>query len=122
MWIQIRTHGVRASSAFFEHAETRAAATLAHLQAHVRSVRVHVGDENGPRGGIDKRCRVEIALVRRGTLYAEARGADARRTVAVALERAARALERLIERRADVHRRMRAGHRRGLGQHTEQSP
>lgn len=105
MLIQIRTHGLRVSRAFFDHVEARVTAALAHAGAHVRAVRVHLGDENGPRGGVDKRCRVEIALVRRGTLYVDEIGADARRTVDHALERSARALDRLIQRRVDERRR-----------------
>lgn len=105
MWIQIRTHGLRASRAFFEDTERRAAAALSHAREHVRAVRVLVRDDNGPRGGVDKLCRVELVLSRRGTLYTDARGADARRTVDLALERSARALERLLQRRTDVRRR-----------------
>jgi ribosome-associated translation inhibitor RaiA len=112
MWIQIRLHGLRASRAFFEHTESRAAAALAHAREHVRAVRVHIRDDNGPRGGVDKRCRVELVLVRRGTLYTDARGTDARRTVDLALERSARALDRLIQRRADARRH--GEHRRRL--------
>mgnify|MGYP000858274859 CR=1 FL=1 len=50
MWIQIRTHGLRASRAFFEDTERRAAAALSHAREHVRAVRVLVRDDNGPRG------------------------------------------------------------------------
>ena len=34
---------------------------LRRLHWLVTTVRVRFADENGPRGGVDKRCRIEVA-------------------------------------------------------------
>ena len=58
------------------------------------NVRVGFADENGPKGGIDIRCRVTVEIPRRRTLHAEDRAA----TYRLAFDAALTALERQLER------------------------
>ncbi len=62
MNMTIRNDGFEMSEAIDMHVRDRLAAALDQHQSHVRSVAVTVRDENGPRGGVDKSCLVQIDL------------------------------------------------------------
>lgn len=77
----------------------RVQAALASMAHRVRRVEVHLSDENGPRGGADKRCLVQVGLDGgTGVVVAETRR-DWQVAIDCALERAGRALQRRIERK-----------------------
>lgn len=81
---------------------------LHRLESHVRRVDVRLADLNGPRGGVDQRCRVALQLRHHGPeIVAEA--TDARIEVAIdrAATRVARRLRRLEQRRNRRPRRAR---------------
>ena len=46
-----------------DHIERRLFFALERFARRIRRVRVSIGDLNGPRGGVDKYCRVTIALM-----------------------------------------------------------
>ena len=50
----------------------RLSKTLARFSHRITSVNVTLTDENGPRGGIDKLCRVSVVMPRLGELAASA--------------------------------------------------
>lgn len=62
MNLTIRNDGFEMSEAIDMHVRDRLAAALDQHQSHVRSVAVTVRDENGPRGGIDKSCLLQVFL------------------------------------------------------------
>jgi ribosomal subunit interface protein len=55
------------------HIQRRLGFALERFAARIRKVRVSVGDLNGPRGGVDKRCRVAIVLIPSKTIVIEER-------------------------------------------------
>ena len=59
---------------------------------------VHMADVNGPRGGVDKRCRVEFKTETGTAVVVTAMARDWRCALDTALARAARALLRLWRR------------------------
>jgi hypothetical protein len=59
---------------------------------------VHLSDVNGPRGGIDKRCQLELKTDHSGTLVVTSMAHDWRSALEGALSRAARALLRSWQR------------------------
>ena len=65
---------------------------------------VQLSDVNGPRGGIDKRCQVEITSDVAGTLVVAAVARDWRTALDKALSRAARFLMRQWRRGNDTRR------------------
>ena len=79
---------------------------LGRFAERIQCVRVNIADVNGPRGGADKRCRIQVSLRRLGEVVAE--DTDERIATAVdhASERAGRATRRTIERRIDGRRRV----------------
>ena len=62
MDLTIRHDGFEMSEAIDLHVRDRLAAALDQHQNHVRSVAVTVQDENGPRGGVDKSCLLQVVL------------------------------------------------------------
>ena len=61
-------------------------------------VHVHLSDINGPRGGVDKRCKVELKTTHSGTVVITAIAHDWRSALDNALARAARVLVRSWQR------------------------
>lgn len=70
----------------------------------VPRARLQLSDVNGPRGGVDKRCQLELQTEGGGTLVVTAMGSDWRGALDAALARAAQALRR----RAGRHRSRRS--------------
>lgn len=64
----------------------------------VQTVNVVVEDVNGPRGGEDKRVRLELHGTRRKHVMVEGRGTDVLPTLARVLERATYALTKAVDR------------------------
>jgi putative sigma-54 modulation protein len=87
------------------HIERRFCFALEGFAGRIRKVCVSVGDLNGPRGGIDKRCRVTIVLVSSTTIVM----ADSDSNIYVAIDRAADRAGNCIGRRL---KRLKAGSQR----------
>lgn len=85
-----------------EHAVQRLRFVLRRLAWLVPRVRMQLADINGPRGGTDKRCRVEIRTARQGTVVVTAIAQEWRGAIDGALHRAARVLLRLLRRAQEV--------------------
>lgn len=54
--------------------ETRLRQTLARSSTRMRCVRVCLEDVNGPKGGLDQRCRIEALVTGLGPVDATGRG------------------------------------------------
>lgn len=72
---------------------------LRRLAALVQRAKVQFSDVNGPRGGIDKRCQVEITTDAVGTVVIASLAHDWRTALDRSLGRAARVLRRSLQRR-----------------------
>jgi hypothetical protein len=65
---------------------------MARFGDRIEWVRVTLSDENGPRGGVDKRCRVEAKMTRLAPLQVDVSDAE----FAPAVHRAADRLRRRV--------------------------
>lgn len=99
MNLQIRWRHATRSLAVEEHLVRRLRFALGRFAPRVATARVWLEDVNGPRGGVDKRCAIELngAL---GYHRAEARDDDFH----AAIDRAARAAARSLASAADAQR------------------
>lgn len=61
----------------------------------VQKVEVALEDVNGPKGGVDKRCRMMVTVPRHPEVVIEGRGEEAMGVVTEVIDRAALALDRL---------------------------
>lgn len=78
------------------HIERRLGFALARLRTHVTEVEVQLRDLNGPRGGLDKRCRVIVHLERGPAVIVEDVDSDLRGLVDRSVDRAARAAHKRV--------------------------
>lgn len=70
----------------------------------VPRAKVRLSDINGPRGGIDKRCQVELRTDVMGTVVITSQAGDWRTALDSALSRASRVLTRTWRRNSQPHR------------------
>jgi ribosome-associated translation inhibitor RaiA len=80
-------------------AERRVRFVMRRLSWLIPHARMHLSDVNGPRGGLDKRCRVELKTDTAGTLVVTATAGDWRSAIERALARAVKVLTRNMGRR-----------------------
>ena len=78
--------------------------TLRRLSTFVPRAKVHFSDVNGPRGGVDKRCQVELKTDAVGTVVITTLARDWRTALDRSLQRAARVLTHTLQRSQKVKR------------------
>ncbi len=103
---------VKVTAGLREYIDRRLYFALGRFGPAIDHVSVRVGDINGPRGGIDKHCRIVVKLRASGSnpIAVDDNDEDLRAAVARASNRAGRTVARAIERK----RRKRAYQRRRL--------
>ena len=96
MHLDIRSRGFALSSPLREHAERRLGFALARYSPQLGSVIMRLEDINGPKGGEDKRCRIEVRFEGHPALLTEATGEDLYRAIDTAADRLGRAIARAL--------------------------
>lgn len=97
MRIDIQAKGFELTNALRTHAQRRLQFALDWAGRDVRNVNVRLSDINGPRGGNDKRCAIQISLGAQD-LVVEDTEADLYVAIDRAVERSKRALSKRIAR------------------------
>jgi putative sigma-54 modulation protein len=97
MHVDIRWKGLTKSQSLADHVQNRLRVALRGVEEKVRTVTVRFEDTNGPRGGIDKRCCVELTGSF-GILVTEAHDRNFYAAGDLALSRAERALTKSLKR------------------------
>jgi len=105
MNLVIRGVDLEPTDAIRNHIERRLSFALSRFSGRLRDVEVRLRDENGPRGGVDKVCRVKATLHGLSTLVVEAVGSDLYAAIDSAADRAGRALGRALRRDEAIHHR-----------------
>lgn len=109
MHVLIETRAPQAAS-LREVAERRLRFTLRRLSGRVPHAKVHLSDLNGPRGGLDKQCRIELHVGAVGPVVVTSVARNWHGALEQALSRAHSALARLWHRRpAQGRSRVRGG-------------
>lgn len=104
--MRITVHGrnIEVSDALREYVQFRLSFALGRFESRVARATVRLTDVNGPRGGVDKRCRILVALGSAGSLATE----DTDPNLHTAIDRAAGAagvaVARALERRREQAR------------------
>lgn len=110
MNLEIRGRHLKLTQSFRQHVEQRIGFALDRFVDRIRGVVVQVSDVNGPKGGVDKECRVMLTLRESGTLVVSDMGPD----FGTALDRAAARAKRKMSRHVDAHARPPHGAAHGL--------
>jgi hypothetical protein len=91
----LRARGVSLTTKHRRAVRRSLTSTLGRFERRLRKIHVWLEDVNGPRGGVDIRCRIDIEFRPRGTISVTALAID---EFAAAAKAAARARE-LVDRR-----------------------
>jgi putative sigma-54 modulation protein len=98
MQIDIQATGFRLTERLRAQAERRVRFALGSTSGRVRSIVMRLADENGPRGGVDKRCTIRANLPGGPPVIIEQQDADIYVAIDRAADRAGRAVSRRLER------------------------
>ncbi len=90
MRIDIQGRGFALTAALLGHANGRLRLALAPSQDRIKRVVVRLGDVNGPRGGEDKFCKIQVVLDGAPHVLIEDAGADLYAVIDRAADRAGR--------------------------------
>ena len=104
MRMTIQANGFAITGALRAYIEQRLATALGWARDHMHKLIVSVSDVNGPRGGVDKRCKIQVQLGGKRDVIIEDTEADLYAAIDRAADRADRALVRQVGRRRDFSR------------------
>lgn len=98
MQIDIQARDFPLTDALRNHAERRMRFGLTRCVERIQRVVMRLSDINGPRGGSDKRCRLQVVLTGLPDVVIEDTEADLYVAIDRATDRAGRTLLRKVER------------------------
>jgi len=98
MDLYIRMQGIEDADELREYVGRRVGFAFDSFGEAVTFVRVRVADQNGPKGGVDKSCRVTAVARPALTVLIEEVDADEHAAVSRAVGRAAATLRRALDR------------------------
>ena len=98
MQIVTQTHGFALTTALRHHVRQRLHFAFDRIGDRIRRVVVRLSDINGPRGGADKRCQLQVHLDQLPEVVIEDTQSDLYAAVDRAAERAARTVARRLSR------------------------
>jgi putative sigma-54 modulation protein len=96
MQIHIHSQGFLLTEALRAHIERRIHFALSWAAEQIRSVTVRLSDQNGTRGGIDKRCRFLIGVKGAADIVISETQADMYAAIDRAADRAGRTITRSL--------------------------
>ena len=99
MRTDIQTRGFSLTEALGKHVHNRLGFTFLYASSRVQRVRVRLSDLNGPRGGVDKCCLVEVRLEGLPVVVVE----DVQSDMYTAIDRAVGRAARTVKRRLSQH-------------------
>ncbi len=99
MRMDIQCQGFTLTPGLEDYVRKRLGYTLGRAADVITGVRVRLDDINGPRGGADKRCRLELRLKSQPSVIVEDVEADLYLAIDRATDRASRTLDRRLDRR-----------------------
>ncbi len=100
MWIELIGRGVPMNDELRARVERRLMFALGRFRGALGRVTVHVIDENGPKGGVDKLCRIVVGMSGPGPsrLVVEAAATNITTAVNIAANRISQVVRRQVER------------------------
>jgi ribosomal subunit interface protein len=96
MQIDIQARGFPLTEALENHVQTRISYTLSRAVSRIRRVVITLSDLNGPRGGVDKRCLIQVRIDGLSTVVVEDIQSDMYTAIDRAVGRAARTVMRRL--------------------------
>lgn len=97
MQIEIQAVSFKLTEGLRNHAERRLRFAFGSTSSKVRGVVMRLADENGPRGGVDKRCSIRAIVSGIAPVVVEQRETDLYVAIDRAADRAGRAVSRKLK-------------------------
>ncbi len=107
MNIDVQSLGFPITLALADHARRRLRFALTRHNDRIRRVVVRLGDENGPRGGADKFCRIRVYLIDAPVAVIVDIGSDLYAVIDRTVDRVGRVVVKHLDRSRDSGRRVR---------------
>ena len=107
MQIDIQTRNFSLTNALRNHAERRLRFALTCCDNHIQRIVMRLSDINGPRGGADKRCHLQVLLAGLPDVVIEDVEVDLYIAINRATDRAGRTVVRKIDRQQTLIRQNR---------------
>ena len=117
MHIEIQARGFTLTQAIRGYVERRLRFALSARYARIDRLRVRLSDINGPRGGRDKRCHLQVLLPGQTALVIEDTKANLYVAIDCAADRARRTLTRRLARQRDNDRALALDNRQLASNH-----
>ena len=96
MNVTIHSSGFEATAAIEEYVRHRLSVAFGRITAPIRRVTVRMSDINADKGGVDKRCQVQVQIVRVADVLIEDTHSDMYLAISRAVDRAARTTQRRV--------------------------
>ncbi len=102
MKFSIRGRHIELTEALLAHMERHLRFAWSRFGQRIRHAAVQLTDLDGPRGAVDKQCRVTVTLSPSGKVMVQASDADLHAAIDRAADRLERSVTRELERRCET--------------------
>ena len=99
MQIDIQSRGFSLTDALLKYSQQRLLFSMSYCGDHIKRVVVRLSDINGPRGGTDKRCHVQVVMPGLPDIVVEDTEVDLYAAIDRAMDRARRTVARKLDRK-----------------------
>ncbi len=111
MQIEIQSRDFTLTEALEAYIKRRFNFVLSNRYDQIKRIRICLSDINGPRGGIDKRCRIQISLPHLKDIVIEDTESDLYIAIDRATDRAGRTINRRLTRLQQKKRKLFVSHK-----------
>jgi len=98
MQIDIQSRGFSLTDALLKYSEQRLLFSMSYFSINIKRVVIRLSDINGPRGGTDKRCHLQVVIPGLPDVVVEDTEADMYAAIDRAMDRARRTVARKLDR------------------------
>lgn len=102
MQYRIHGQGVKVTASLKRETQRRLDFALSRFSVFIMRVSVRLILVNGPRGGVDKRCRIVVTMEPAETIVVQTEDANISAAISVAADRMGRAVARAVHRRLET--------------------
>lgn len=98
MKIDIQSRHFELTEGLKAHIKRKLQFALSRMESHITAISISLSDENGPKGGVDKHCRLQVCLTNMGDVVIKETQTDLFTAIDRAMQRANRSVARNIDR------------------------
>ena len=98
MQIDIQTRGFTLTESLLRYSEQRLLFSMSYWSDYIDRVVIRLSDINGPRGGTDKRCHLQIVMPNLPNIVVEDTECDMYAAIDRSIDRARRTVARKVDR------------------------